>query len=183
MRSTLHAGLVRSRERLIAGAAWVSAAAFATIFVLNLAHITGRQFNGGMVWVSDLSELLFAWMIMLGAAAAYGKNDHIVAGFLVERFPLTVQRAVAFGVRAIELLIGFVLLVAGFHVAATRMDVPYVQLGVPTGWTFLALPALGAFLLVLGLTRMPLPLTTLAPPGTVAGTPETNVAPEREETP
>lgn len=182
MWASLHPAVVRWRDRVIAAAGWVSAAAFVTIFVLNLANIAGRQFNSGMVWVSDLSELLFAWMIMLGAAAAYGRNDHIVAGFLVERFPALAQRVVAFGVRGIELVLGFVLLAAGYHVAATRMDVPYVQLGVPTGWTFLAIPALGALLLLLGLSRMPVTPTTPVQPG-VTSVARPDAAPGREETP
>ncbi|QVQ53507.1 TRAP transporter small permease subunit [Spiractinospora alimapuensis] len=182
MWGVLHSGVVRWRGRVIAAAGWVSAAAFVTIFVLNLANITGRQFNSGMVWVSDLSELLFAWMIMLGAAAAYGRNDHIVAGFLVEWFPALAQRVVAFGVRGIELVLGFVLLVAGLQVATTRMDVPYVQLGVPTGWTFLAIPALGALLLLLGLSRIPAPPTAPDQPAATSGT-RTDAASRREETP
>ena len=140
------------RERLILAVAWVACAAFTVIFVVNIAQIIARPINGGWVWVSDLSRLLFAWTVMLGAAAAYGKNDHIVASFLVERLPRLGQQIVGVLVRTIELLVGFILVVAGSQVVATRMDIPFIQLGVPTGWAFASIPVLGVFMLLFGLT-------------------------------
>lgn len=155
MPGSLAAAIQRWRERLIQAVAWAACAAFTVIFVVNIAQIIARPIDGGWVWVSDLSRLLFAWTVMLGAAAAYGKNDHIVASFLVERLPRLGQRFVGVLVRAIELLVGFILVVAGSQVVATRMEIPFIQLGVPTGWAFVAIPVLGAFMLLFGLTTAP----------------------------
>jgi TRAP-type C4-dicarboxylate transport system permease small subunit len=155
----VRAAATRIRDAVARGTAWVAAGAFVVIFVVSIAQIGLRPLTGGWVWANDLSRLLFAWMVMLGAAAAYGRYDHVVAGFLVERFSPTWQRVMAVVVRAVELLVAFVLLVSGLQVAATRMQIEYIQLGVPTGWAFLSVPALGALVLFFALTS-PLHVTS-----------------------
>lgn len=151
----------RVRDTLILSAAWVAGCAFAAIFAINIVQIVARQFTGGWTWVPDLSALLFAWMVMLGAAAAYGRHDHIAASFLVERAPDGLRRLVAYLVRGIEVLIGLIIFLAGLTVVETRMQISYIQLGVPTGWTFLAIPVLGALIVLFGLTSRPYIPTTL----------------------
>ncbi|WP_218220317.1 TRAP transporter small permease [Nesterenkonia sp. Act20] len=146
---------------LVLAAAWVAGAFFAALFVTNLAQIVMRQFTGGWTWVGDLNTILFSWMVMLGAAAAYGRNEHIATSFLVERVPDALARPTAYLVRTIELLLGFILIVAGLSVAETRMDLPYVQLGVPTGWTYLAIPVFGALIVFFGLVTRPRTPTVL----------------------
>lgn len=142
----------RTREFLIEATSWAAGVAFMIIFAANIVQIAARPFNGGWVWVNDLSRLLFAWTVMLGAAAAYGRYDHIIASFLIERLSPVRQRVVAVAVRAVEVLIAFVLLASGLQVAATRMQIEYIQLGVPTGWAFLSVPALGCLILIFALT-------------------------------
>ncbi|TCP43434.1 TRAP-type C4-dicarboxylate transport system permease small subunit [Tamaricihabitans halophyticus] len=161
MSAAATAGVTAARDRLVRGIAWLAGTAFGVIFVVNIAQIVARQVSGGWTWVGDLNQLLFSWMIMLGAAAAYGKHDHIAASFLVERVPARWQRGFAYLVRGIELSIGFVLLVSGWYVTLTRMEIPYIQLGVPTGLAFLAIPALGALVLLFGLSTRPHIPTTL----------------------
>lgn len=156
----LPAAVTRWRERLVGLVAWAAFAAFTIIFAVNIVQIAARPFGGGWVWVHDLSALLFAWTVMLGAAAAYGKFDHVVASFLVERLSSAGRRMLAYLVRLIELVVAFLLLVAGLQIADTRMNIAFIQLGIPTGWAYLAVPALGAFMLIFGLTAPPHATTT-----------------------
>jgi len=144
--------LVRVRGFLAAGTAWLAGVLFGTIFAVNIAQITARQISGGWIWVSDLSRLLFAWTVMLGAAAAYARHEHIVASFFTERVPASWQWLPGLFVRTIELLVAFVLIVAGMQVADNRMQIDYIQLGVSTGYAYLSVPALGIFMLLFGLT-------------------------------
>lgn len=142
----------RARGLLAACTAWLAGIAFGTIFAINIAQITARQINGGWIWVSDLSRLLFVWTVMLGAAAAYARHEHIVASFLTERVPDRWQWLPGVIIRTIELVLAFVLVVAGMNVAEGRMQIDYIQLGVPTGYAYYAIPALGALMLLFGLT-------------------------------
>lgn len=144
--------LVRVRGLLAAGTAWLTGLLFGTIFAVNIAQITARQLNGGWIWVSDLSRLLFAWTVMLGAAAAYARHEHIIASFLTERVPQRWQWLPGLFVRAIELLLAVIFIAAGMQVADNRMQIDYIQLGVPTGYAYLAVPALGVLMLLFGIT-------------------------------
>lgn len=140
------------RGRLIELVAWVAFAAFSVIFAINIAQIFLRIFGGGWIWVHDLSALLFAWTVMLGAAAAYGKFDHVVVSALVDRISGAWRQILAFLVRLIELSVGALILYASFETVQTRMSIPYVQLGVPSGWAYLSVSALGVAILLFGLT-------------------------------
>lgn len=144
------------RGRLIALIAWFAFGAFAIIFAVNISQIVLRFFGGGWIWVHDLSALLFAWTVMLGASAAYGKFDHVVASVLIDRIPRAWSRLLAVIVRLIELSVGFLILYASFEIIEARMSVPYVQLGIPTGWAYLSVSVVGASILIFGLTA---PLT------------------------
>lgn len=160
MMDAILAAARKGRQGLISAASWGACVAFSIIFAINILQILSRPITGGFIWVHDLSALLFAWTVMLGAAAAYGKFDHVVASFLVERFSPTLQRLVAYFGRVVELLVGFLLVGAGLQVASTRMNIDYIQLGVPTGWAYLAVVALGLFILIFGLTATPRTPTT-----------------------
>lgn len=158
--SVVHA-LGGLRNVLVLISSWVAGMAFAALFVVNVAQITMRQISGGWTWVGDLNTLLFSWMVMLGAAAAYGRTEHIATSFLIERVPDSLAHLTAYVVRVIELALGLILVVAGLSVTSTRMNLPYLQLGVPTGWTYLAIPTFGVFILLFGLLTKPHIPTTL----------------------
>jgi TRAP-type C4-dicarboxylate transport system permease small subunit len=140
------------RGRLIALVAWTAFGCFFTIFAINIAQIALRAFGGGWIWVHDLSALLFAWTVMLGAAAAYGKFDHVVASVLIDRISSAWGRIFAVLVRLIELSVGALIAYASLEIVETRMSIPYVQLGVPTGWAYVSVSVLGASILIFGLT-------------------------------
>jgi len=151
----------RARDAAVAAAAWVGGVFFGIIFAVNVAQIVLRQFDAGWIWASDLSRLLFTWMVFLGTAAAYGKREHIVASFIVEKVPARLQWIPTVVVRAIEVLVALILLFAGISVAQNRAQIEYIQLeGVSTGWAYLSVPVLGAVMLLCALTMPLKPVTT-----------------------
>jgi TRAP-type C4-dicarboxylate transport system permease small subunit len=150
-----------TRAAAVAAASWVAGTFFGIIFAINVAQIVVRQVDGGWIWVSDLSRLLFTWTVMLGAAAAYGKREHIVASFLVERVPDRWQWIPALAVRVVEVLVALILVFAGLNVAQNRFQIEYIQLeGVSTGWAYASVPVLGALILLFALTLPLKPETT-----------------------
>jgi TRAP-type C4-dicarboxylate transport system permease small subunit len=151
----------RARDAAVTVASWVAGIFFGIIFAVNVAQIVLRQFDAGWIWASDLSRLLFAWMVFLGAAAAYGMREHIVATFIVEKVPARLQWIPALAIRAIEIIVALILLFAGIAVAQTRAQIEYIQLeGVSTGWAYLSVPVLGAVMLLCALTLPLKPATT-----------------------
>lgn len=131
--------------------AYIAGAMLFVLLVINVAQIVVRPVMGGWIWVNDLSRLLIIWVIMVGAAAAIGLREHLVVDLVIERLPAGLRTATLYFLRAVEILVGVILLVSGFVVATQRMSIPYIQLGVPTGYAYLALPFLGLFMTVFGL--------------------------------
>jgi len=131
--------------------AYVSGALLFILLVINVAQIVVRPVTGGWIWVNDLSRLLIIWVIMVGAAAAIGLREHLVVDLVIERLPGRLRTVTLYLIRGVEILVGVILLVSGFVVATQRMSIPYIQLGAPTGFAYLALPFLGLFMTVFGL--------------------------------
>ncbi|MQA03926.1 MAG: TRAP transporter small permease subunit [Streptosporangiales bacterium] len=133
--------------------AWLAGITFLVVFTVNMVQIVARAAGGGWVWVTDLSVLLFLWLTMLGAVAAYARADHIVTGFLVDRLRGLVAGAHALVIRAAELVFFGILAIAGARVTQVRGGIEYVQLHISTAWAYLAIPVAAALLVVLALTR------------------------------
>ena len=128
----------------------IAGAVLLALFLVNVAQIAARPITGGWIWVNDLSRLLVTWVIMVGASAAIGLREHLLVDFVVQRAPATFRTVSALVVRVLEIGIGFILLVSGATVAMSRMDIQYIQLGIPTGYAYLAVPVLGFFMVLFG---------------------------------
>ncbi|WP_176554684.1 TRAP transporter small permease [Georgenia sp. 311] len=142
------------RDMLVTGIstrlAAIAGAVLLALFLVNVAQIATRPITGGWIWVNDLSRLLVTWVIMIGASAAIGLREHLLVDFVVQRAPAAFRTVSALVVRALEVGIGFILLVSGAAVAMNRMDIQYIQLGIPTGYAYLAVPVLGLFMVLFG---------------------------------
>jgi TRAP-type C4-dicarboxylate transport system permease small subunit len=126
---------------------------FATLLVLNLVQVGLRSFANGFIWVTDLSQLLLLWMVMLGTVAAYCFNEHIVTGYLDGKLQGAALKVLLIVLRVLEAGFFLILIVAGYAVASVRGGIPYVQLGISTGWTYAAIPAAGVLLLIAAVGR------------------------------
>lgn len=132
---------------------WVSAALFIALLVLNLVQVGLRAAGGGFVWVTDLSQVLLLWMVMTGVVAAYCAGEHIVTGYLDTKLSGRPQVVLLLGLRVLEVLFFLVLVIAGYTVTTVRSAIPYVQLGISTGWTYAAIPVAGLLLLAAAVSR------------------------------
>lgn len=135
-----------------AATAWIAGLAFAAIFVLNLAQMVLRQFGHGWLWVTDLSQLLLLWTVMLGAVAAFCRYEHIVTGWLDGKLTGGALRVLLIVLRVVEIGFFAILVASGAAVTQARDSIPYVQLGVPTSWSYAAIPVAAALLVAAALT-------------------------------
>lgn len=126
---------------------------FLALLVLNLVQVAVRSVGNGLIWVTDLSQLMLLWMVMMGTVAAYCFNEHIVTGYLDAKLRGVPQKVLLIILRVFEALFFLVLIVAGYAVASVRGGIPYVQLGISTGWTYAAIPAAGVLLLIACVAR------------------------------
>lgn len=129
--------------------------ALLTIFVVNVTQVLLRTLGVGWVWVGDLSKLLMLWTVMMGAAAAYCRHEHIVGGFFGERLEGVAGQLFRLAIRLVEVAFFFLLAIAGARVTVARSSIDYVQLGLSSGWAYAAIP-IGAALMLLAAMGLPL---------------------------
>ena len=160
--------------RLAVGAAGLI---FMTLLILNLVQVAMRSVTNGFIWVTDLSQLLLLWMVMMGTVAAYCYNEHIVTGYLDGKLTGTPLKMLLILLRVLEVAFFLVLIVAGYRVASVRGGIPYVQLGISTGWTYAAIPVAGVLLLIAAAAR---PLSVPDPSRSVVADLQEDVDDERK---
>lgn len=132
------------------GLATLAGSLLIIIFLANVIQMGARPIMGGWIWINDLSRLLIIWVIMLGASAALGLREHLIVDFVVSKAPHKLRLMFMSFTRLMEILMGLVLLVSGTVVALARMNIQYIQLGIPTGYAYFAVPVLGFFMLLFG---------------------------------
>ena len=125
--------------------AWVAGMLFLVVFLLSIAEVAQRYLLGqSIVWVSDLSRLLFVWIVMLGAAAAFHQGEHLSVAFIKDAIPLPYRGGVELFTRVLFGVMLWVLIFEGLVISRVRMGIDYVQLGWPSGLAFYAVPVSAA---------------------------------------
>jgi len=128
--------------------AYVAGILFMLILAVNIAEVGERYlFARSLIWSSDLSRMMFIWMVMLGAAAAFPRGEHLAVTFIKQMLPRRAQRAVDLVTRLLFGLMLFILVRDGAVIAAVRMNINYVQLGWPSGLAYYAVPFSAAVML------------------------------------
>ena len=97
-------------------------AIFAAIVILvGMASVT-RSFGSPILWSLEISQLLFAWLVMLATDLALQKNRHFILGLLLDNLPPRLRWAVQF----INLLIvlGLVVFLFLYAVSNTMLMIP-----------------------------------------------------------
>ena len=122
----------------------IAAGLFFVIFAISIVEIILRSFfDFSLLWTMDLCTLLASWTILLGAASALHRADHLVVDFLVNKMtPVkhTLFRLIASGLILVFLAI---LIYNGVYVSILKMDIYYTSLRWPSGIAYIALPVFG----------------------------------------
>jgi TRAP-type transport system small permease protein len=127
------------------------------LLVLLTASVISRYFfNFSLIWVGEVPEQLFPWMITAGVALAAVTNSHIAVDLLVKTFPLSVRKALVVVVQLLILVTYVWLTKLALDVAAiTALErSPVLKIPGSYGYSAFALgAALVAFSALTQLTR------------------------------
>jgi TRAP-type C4-dicarboxylate transport system permease small subunit len=75
------------------------------MFVSVLIQIFFRYvLQSPLTWTEEASRYSFIWIVLLGAAFAVRKKEHVVMEVLVNRFPSRLRRNILFGINVIILI-------------------------------------------------------------------------------
>lgn len=77
-------------EEVTAGAALV------VVVAITIYNIVNRYvLKQSAVWAPELAEMIFAWVVFLGASAAWKRSMHISISAVVRYLPVRIQAAIA----------------------------------------------------------------------------------------
>ncbi len=161
-RKTALGAWLRVAERLLG---WVShaAAALGALLVIVMTGVIGYSvalrylFNQPQTWTDELVGYLLVVVVMLGAAEALRRGDHIAVDLLTERLgPRGRRRCEAWGLLAV-CFVAAVLVAGGWEMVSFSADVGLISDGyleVPMWIPQAAVPVGSALLLLVALERL-----------------------------
>jgi tripartite ATP-independent transporter DctM subunit len=117
--------------------------------VVLLAGVTGRYvFHKPLVWSDELASILFLWLAMLGAVAAFRRGEHMRMTAVVGMMPPGLRAFV--DVLAVAASLAFLLLILGpaYEFAADEVYVTTPALEIANAWRAAAIPV-GTGLMIL----------------------------------
>lgn len=102
-------------------------------------------FRMPLIWTLDLAQLLFSWLIFIGAAVAFRRGAHYMVDIWPEtwggfRFLLDIV-----GVLSAALVV-YVLVVHGWTLTEIRRTSTVASLGISHSWMFLPMPLSGGLM-------------------------------------
>lgn len=123
----------------------LAAGFFALIATVSFQVLGRALLSIPAIWTLELAQLLFTWLIFVGAAVALRKNVHYVVDILPTHWPL-LNRALAFLSMLAAVVIIYALTVAGWRLAILRSSAVIPSLHLSMFWTFLAMPVSGGLM-------------------------------------
>lgn len=128
---------------------------FMSLFLVTMLNIVLRNVGGiAWFWIPAYMRFAFIWLVFLGIAVAYRRNEHLVVDFFLMRLGPTARRWTIRAIDAVLLPFFVVLLVYGAEVARVRMRIPFDTWQVPTGYAYMAVPVAATILLAFALERL-----------------------------
>jgi C4-dicarboxylate transporter DctQ subunit len=86
---------------------------------LTFANVIARYvFNSGITWALEMTQFLFAWLILFGMSYGVKIGSHIGVDALVKLFPATLQRIIGLIIVAAGLLYCFWITWGGWELVA-----------------------------------------------------------------
>lgn len=122
--------------------------AFLTLILTVALQVFARNvLQVAMIWTGDLAQLLFAWLIFVGAAVGLRRGAHYTVDILPKN-SRPVRVALDWIGVAATLAVVYILVWHGWTMASIRASGTVQSLGISRLWMFLPLPVCGAMMLV-----------------------------------
>lgn len=110
------------------------------IMVLVFGGAVMRTIGNPINWAVDLSLLIFAWLIFLGADVAIRTTELISIDLVVKRFPKIVQDILFAGGIVLSLIFLYILVRYGVPLAVENYERPFHSLGISFSYATIAAP-------------------------------------------
>jgi TRAP-type C4-dicarboxylate transport system permease small subunit len=113
------------------------------LLVINLADVMlgvfGRFYRPPM-WTTDLAKITLVWMVMLAAAPALKRGEHMAIRIIVDRLPTNTRRVVTILRRLVFAAILIFMVVQGYNYADKLRLFTILTLGIKKNVPLLSIP-------------------------------------------
>jgi len=117
------------------------------ILDVALQGLTRNVLQMSLIWTGDVAQLLFVWLVFLGAAVGLRRGAHYTVDVLPTGIPVLKAITELVGIAATAVVI-YVLLWHGWRLAGIRSTGLVQSLGISRLWMFLPIPVSGALMLL-----------------------------------
>jgi TRAP-type C4-dicarboxylate transport system permease small subunit len=120
----------------------------AVITYMVVVSAVARSVKHPLNWAQDLSLLLFAWVVFLGADLALRKADFVRVDMLVCRFPAKVQKFLYYFMYILALAFLVIVIRFGIPLSIDNAKRLFQTLGISYSWATISAPV-GSILLAI----------------------------------
>jgi len=107
-----------------------------------------RTISHPINWAQDMSLLLFAWVVFLGADVALRRSDFLRVDILMNRFPKKLQEFLYYLWYILAILFLCILVVYGFPLALENTKRPFQSMGISYSWATMSVPIGSALMII-----------------------------------
>lgn len=120
----------------------------AAITFLVFASAIARLIRHPLNWAQDISLLLFAWVVFLGADHALRKADFVRVDMLISKFPAAVQKFLYYLWYIVAIAFLGVLVRFGIPLSIENSKRLFQTLGISYSWATISVPVGSALMIV-----------------------------------
>jgi TRAP-type C4-dicarboxylate transport system permease small subunit len=151
-------GLLAVKTALVRLLEWIVIAVVAALVLDVLWGVFSRfVLRAPSRWTEEVATTLLIWVSLLGAAVAFGRNEHLGIDYVVKKFDPSARRLMAIVVQLlVALFAGAVMVFGGYILVSETLGAGQLlpALGIRSGHVYLAVPISGAFILLFCLERI-----------------------------
>ena len=126
----------------------IVAVSVAAITFLVFASAIARGLNHPINWAVDISLLLLAWLVFLGADAALRRSDFIRVDILLRKFTPEVQKFLYYFFYIIIILFLAMLVIYGIPLSIENYQRSFQALAISYSWATISVPVGALFMIV-----------------------------------
>lgn len=138
--------ITRVAQQLERTCLWLLATGFALLVATVALQVASRNlFKVPVIWTLDVAQLLFSWLIFIGAAVAFRRGGHYAVDIIPERWA-DIGAAVNLLGYLFSGIVIFVLIYFGWNFTRLGFTRTAPALEIAEAWYFLPIPLGGALM-------------------------------------
>ncbi|WP_319765089.1 TRAP transporter small permease [Maridesulfovibrio sp.] len=148
------AGFCQKASDILERLCLIGAGALLVVNMLDvMLGVFGRFYRPPM-WTTDLAKITLVWIVMLGAAPALKRGEHMAIHIIVDRLPKTPRMIVTFLRRAVFVAILIFMIIYGYNYAHKLRLFTIMTLGIKKSIPLMSIPVgMGLMLIQYGLQQ------------------------------